>query len=167
MTVPEFSANYNHYLHTFNKYHTKTDRLQKDGTFYPELSNTVTIYIDGTPAREHYAFDYVTEGEKLTQICYSNSWSNVTYLDPVVSQCKTAAITAVMSQTGMKKDNLIEFASLMDSEMLKQCGEIEYEGVRIKWTSEAMECSFISGHYIADNDAAEPTVTLEFAITLP
>lgn len=168
LTVAEFSANYNHFKSLLYSQYDGLRLLQPDGTYNPE-PNTATLYIDGTPARENYSFDYVLEGEKLKEIHYSNSWSHVFFLDPIGIHCDIAALTAVMSQEGMSTGSLREFLTIWDTESKQETGEIRYGNVHIYWTIRADNCTIShDGRYYSDDDEAkDAVVSLELVIVLP
>lgn len=100
LTISEFSENYNFYLTLTADTVSTSQKLQPNGTWYPEPEGSVTIYIDGRPQTPRQTFGYETEDGILRRITYENSWTEVFYVSPITVQCKIAALTAVMSQKG-------------------------------------------------------------------
>lgn len=168
LTVAEFSANYNHYKTLLYSEYDGLRSLQPDGT-YPREPATVTLYMDGTPENEHYSFDYVSEGEKLLEIHYSNAWHDVFYLDPIGIPCKLAAITSVMSQEGMGIGALRNFAERWDAETKHETGKISYGNVQIHWSIEAENCKRTKDgyYYNDDGDAKDSAVRMDLTILMP
>ena len=169
LTVADFSANYNQYKTLLFADRNALRRLQPDGTFYLESGTSATLYIDGTPEKEKYSFDYVTEGELLREIHYSNRWNQIFYMDPIGIHCDIAAISSVMSQDGMTLMDLKEFLKIWETESAQDNGEVRYGSVRIYWAIEAENCNRSEdGHYYSnDEDAEDSSVSLDFVIELP
>lgn len=168
LTVAEFSANYNHFKTLLYSEYDGLRPLQPDGTYPPEPA-TATLYVDGTPKKEHYSFDYVTEGEKLQEIHYSNAWHDVFYLDPIGIPCELAVITSVMSQEGMGIGALRDFAERWDAETKQESGRISYGNVQIHWSIESENCKRTrDGYYYNDDgDAKDSAVRLDLTILMP
>lgn len=162
LTAAQFASNYNDYLFLLKEGHTRSDRLQSDGSWYPENDNVVVVHIGGQPEP---AFQFETEGERLTKITYTNTWTDVTYLRPISGDCMMAAITAAMSQSG---SDLSEFLKLWETLSVGTGGELEYNGVTMRWRIESENCRLLdTEHYTALDDSKESTVTLIFEIDMP
>lgn len=167
LTVAEFSANYNHFKTMLYSEYDGLQRLQRDGTYVPE-PHVATLYMDGTPVKEHYSFDYVKEGEKLKEIQYQNTWHDIFFLDPIGIHCDLAAITAVMSQEGMGIESLWNFVELWNTESILETGDIHYGNVRIYWSIETENCKRTQdGLYFSSDDSKDSAVTLNLTIALP
>ena len=166
LTVAKFASNYNHYLGLLAEEHNFTQKLLPDGGFYERTPNTVSVYLDGTPEKEYYSFDYVLEGEKLQQIRYSNSWSQVFYLEPVGYHCYLASVASVMSQKGTDAADLKAFSEIWDAESDLESGEIQYGDIHIRWIIEADEGILVNEgyYYCADDQSQNAVVRMEFVI---
>ena len=166
LTVAKFASNYNHYLELLVEDHSIAQELQSDGGFCERAPATLSVYLDGTPEKEYYSFDYIIEGEKLRQICYSNRWSQVFYLEPLSYHCYIASVASIMSQEGTGQTELEAFTEEWESKSNRESEEILYGNIRIYWTIEAEDgIQFNDGYYYSeDDDAQDATVTMDFVI---
>ena len=169
LTVSQFSSNYNHYLSVLDMDNDYRYKLQKDGLFPPVPNDTAIVYVFGKPEKENYSFDYITEGEKLEAIVYSNFWTSPLYIDPIPDQCMVAALTAVMSQEGSDRKTMMEFAELWDARIHQSDGSLLCNGVKVSWRTEGENCVLSSdGSYIVNDGSLETAeVVTEFRIDLP
>lgn len=167
LTVAQFASNYNYYLALVYPEHDKTQQLQPDGTPYPLEDNTVVIHVFGEPEKVNASFEYVLEGEKLSEIRYSNLWTNVLLVYPIPAQCQYASVAAVMAQEGANRKSLTEFAALWDAEIGKESVQIEYGGIRIRWNVDYENCIQTSdGNFMRQDESRDSWVRVDFVIEL-
>lgn len=167
LTVSEFAANYNFYYTFVDDQPERSERLQPDGTWYPETDGHVTVYVGGQPMVQSQNFQFQTENEKVCSIQYENTWTDVFMFSPITGKCQNAAITAVMSQQGMGLWNLFAFAEQMESVDLTEDGKITYENIEILWNIDTQNCKLINGQYfMQENESLESSVTIQFEIVI-
>lgn len=167
ITVPEFAANYNHYIELLiSKQVEEADWMRPDGSWYPEQDGHMTIYVGGQPQIPRQNFEFQTDGTSVRSIRYENTWTDVFVLQPVTYQCEVAAITTVMSQKGMGISDIQKFSKMLDSADLLHDGNIRYKNITISWDIEAENCTGYNGCYYKDDDTKSARVSLVFEIQI-
>lgn len=167
LTIAQFAENYNYYYGMVNETVVRSDRMQSDGTWYPESDGSVTIYIGGQPETARADFTYETENGILRRIRFKNRWTDVFYQTPITAQCQTAAMTALLSQKGTGMKDVQAFSELWDAEQQTPDGEILYKNVEIRWHIESENCRSIdSGTYLRIDENQESSISIEFEIII-
>lgn len=166
LTVSQFAANYNRYLSIFDE--DSDMELLSDGKWPwggTSTSNSGVIHIDlsGKPERENANFEYMLEGDRITEISYYNSWTDFSFSNPMSSKFYIASVAAAMSQNGMYYNDLLAFSKLWDQEYRSENGSIIYENVEICWTIQSKDCILTSVGYMAEN-GKDGYVSLDFRI---
>lgn len=169
LTVSQFAEDYNYYISIADD-----DSAQLDSTgrwiVYP--SSGVVLYLGGTPEEPNRDFEYTTtEDGYITSITYQNSWTDVSYLNPLEGNMANAAGAFLMAQRGTGLRDLNEFLQIYEQEIKKESGHIVYENIEINWDIRRDNCSLInyqsaSGYYTANDKNAPSSLTLWFEIKI-
>lgn len=167
LTIAEFAENYNFYYAIADDQVTRSERMQSDGTWYPESDNSFTIYIDGQPLVPKQTFAYETKDGIITKIRYENSWTDIFHLNPVSTQCKVAAITLLMSQKGNGLRDLYAFAEQMETVNFTESGKMQYSNIELCWTVTAQNCTAIDNEtLIRTDDSLNTSAAILFEILI-
>lgn len=167
VTVPQFASNYNFYYGLLHDQVGPEDRMRADGTWNSEFGNSAVIYIGGEPRNPGQPFEFETESSCVRLIRYENSWTNVWMMQPVTSQCQTAAIASLMSQKGMDIYDLWRFSSELDKADLLDDGSIVFDNIEIQWYIDTKNCMRMGDQYItASAEATESCVSVVFEIKI-
>lgn len=167
LTIAEFAANYNFYYGITDNNITRSERLQSDGTWYPESDGTVTIYMAAEPLIPDQTFFYEMENGILTSIRYENSWTDIFMMNMLPPQCSNAAITVLMSQKGSGLRDLYAFGDMMDSMDFTENGQLTYGNLNLQWSVDNVNCTAVDHRtLVCTEDGLESSVSLVFEIII-
>ena len=158
ITVSEFSTNYNFYNRLVND-QTVGEKMLNDGTI---SNNAAIIDPSDVPTNSSYNFEFICEGQSVCCIRYENKWSNINSIYPIPKRCKIAALTAVMSQEGMGRADLLEIAKMLDSADYMHDGNIVYKNVTVSWDIEAKNCLLLGDLYTVDDETKPSEIIVSF-----
>lgn len=146
LTMDQFSANYNSLLAILDK-DGSYDRMQSDGTWYPQEG--VTVYVGGTPLIEQDNFTYETENGFVRKVRYENRWTNAFYCpNPMEGKCAVAVMSTMLAQDWISIGSVTEFTELWNASRNDLEGHITYENLEIIWYAEVENCANNAGVYI-------------------
>jgi len=168
LTIADFAKNYNFYYTTSVDTVDINKKLQPDGTFDNDQSNGFIIDIFGvTPDKEH-AFVYTTEGDYITEVSYSNTWSDVSAISAIPDHCIYATLAIAMAQKHMGNQEMQELAKLMDEEIAAGNSEVQivYKNIEIRWKIIATNCHIVDAVYWIDNEADKAAFSLDYSVVI-
>jgi len=163
LTIAQFAENYNFYYGSFNTdIVTQSERLQPDGSFYPESDQNITIYINGEPEKPQQPFTYETQNGIIKSIHYENTWTDVFYINPIPNKCMIASTTLLMSQKGNGIQELFAFEDIASNTDFTQDGSLTYGGIELRWQVQTENCKVSNGHITRSNENNPSSVTIKF-----
>ena len=169
LTVAQFARNYNYYSYIINEetgIFTANLPMNPDGTWFQsdteENANTIIISTAKAPS-VNYA--YGMEGERVSSISYSNTWTEVQYWT-MPKHLVIASVTAIMSQKNMGFSDLTKMLKQIDEEMRDDKGEITRDNITIRWKIEAVGCIGSNGTYFAKEEVEQSSLKLHFEIII-
>lgn len=147
LTVEEFAENYNYYYKIIDEDPQYYNMLQADGTWKPLPDSVREVYPFAHPENPRQNFAYNAVDMNLQSISYSNTWTEVTYLSPIQSQCTTAMFAVLMSQRGIGLLDLYQFAQQLETQDFGTDGTLVYENIEIVWEVDAVDCIYADGAF--------------------
>ena len=133
LTIPEFSENYNAYLHISNPEHPNYEELKADGTWKPAPSNTVIGDINDTRSDHRMVFQYELEGERIRSISIEHDWNDVSCLYPLTGEPLALVSSILLAQEGCGMSELTELTDLYWQYAENKAASFEYKNLRIDW----------------------------------
>lgn len=168
LTIADFAKNYNFYYTASTDTVDITKKLQSDGTFYEDQSNGFVIDIFGVKPDKEHAFAYITEGDHLTEVSYSNTWSDIGAISAIPDHCIYATLAIAMAQKHMGNQEMQELAKLMDSQIATGNSEVQivYKNIEIRWKLIATNCTAIDNMYWKDNEDEKASYSLDYSVVI-
>lgn len=166
LTVAEFAENYNFYDVILNEDSTVT--MNPDGTWlipqYSENIDGVVINMGGNATNKNSAFEYETEGERLTAITYNNTWTDFTIIS-FPEQLIAASVATVMSQRNVGIADLISFLTELYEALRSETGNVSCGNVTVQWAITSRNCVGSPQRYVSIDPDKTASVTLWFQIS--
>lgn len=165
LTVAEFAENYNDYAGTVSE---NAIRMSPDGNFNYRLGHII-IESGADVSNDDHTFEYEVNNENIQTITYKNTWTNISFVDPITSRCELAALTAVASQRGMSIVDIWRFENLFADADKGSNNSIEYENVTVSWKIVQKGCVYTDNGFFAHTDSGKENnafVNIVFKITI-
>ena len=150
LSVEEFAENYNYYYKIIDEEPQKYNMLQEDGTRAPLPDTVKEFYPQAQPENPRQDFAYSVIDDNIRSISYSNTWTEVSYLSPVQSECINAMYAVLMSQRGIGLLDLYQFAQQLETQDFGTDGTLEFENIEIVWEVDAAGCFYADGVFYED-----------------
>lgn len=165
LTVAEFAENYNSYAKTVDK---NAISMSPNGNFNYRLGHII-IENGADDSNGDHAFEFEVNNENIQTITYKNTWTNISFVDPITSRCEIAALTAAASQKGMNIIDIWRFENILASADKGSSNSVQYENVTVSWKIVQKGCVYTDNGFFFQIDNGEENdafVSIVFKITI-
>lgn len=168
LTVAQFAENYNDLIDDLyeNQKAETTIHLRENGKWMANTYSANTIVVGSKEVGGISNLQYELEGDFVRQITYEQSWEDIFMLSPLGFRPMCVALSVATAQDWMDLRQYYEFAERLEKEMKQSEGTIRYENLEIVWAVTSVGCRESGGVYYAENENADSSVNLEFAIII-
>jgi DNA-binding transcriptional MerR regulator len=133
LTIREFTANYNAYLHVFAQEHQRYEELEEDGNWKPVPSNTAIVDFNDDRSNHRMEFTYELEGEYVKSVTIQHDWNSVFMLSPLGDEPYKLACSILLAQEGCGFAELMEFAQIYQTYLSEKTAVIRYHNILVEW----------------------------------
>ena len=168
LTVSQIAQNHNVYLEAGyeDQRPPNSEYLLDNGQWRKTPSNNVVIIFGNNPVKIEANYEYEIEDGYVRGIRYEQAWTEVAYLKPIGNDIQCTIMAVAGAQDWASYISMSDFADALTEELTKRNGNLIYENLEIRWTTEMENCVFSTGGlYYTDNNQPS-TVKLNFELII-